>query len=625
MTNGATNPMLTHQQATSATSFLSVLSTVGRPSQATNANNPGSDQQSDADAATAQQQSRDAAQDTVPAQKPGVPLAAPFTDVAGTNLTILPVGRFHAVLSTANASSPVAGKSAKDQQATDSSTSQPSNAVTDNTQPVPVPVVATDIPAATTQSLAQSIAAIPAVATGTADAAAFNMPAAGNLVAQSTDPQPSVDTTPAKIADATEQQAPSVSIPIASTQPIAADSATTTEPRANKTENAPQTDASPAPALPTQAIAQNTNAQQSKDTSNSDAAGNASQGGTATPVRNSNDRSFFLPAAPGVFGVQAQNANQASSDDSKTSESTDNAKASGTDAAAATQSTNAAQNAAAQAALVSGVVLPAPQPLPNVNFAATTGFSLQASNKGSDSKVTDAGSTSTANGTSSTKNSSAQDSNSTPAAQTGGSANTQHAQADPSQNVAIAPKAMDAVVVPTSPVHVASQPLGTTGSDGKQHSADVPSATLPAAGEGLETAGSSGVNAAKLIQTLSETQMHVGMRSAEFGDISIRTAISQQQMVAQITVDHGDLGRAIAQHLPAAQSKLGDDLGLRAAIEVTQSGTGFSNEGGNAQQDQRSFARPLEVAGVLSTAETQSLTPRTAVEAENADRLDIRA
>lgn len=624
MTNGATNPMLTHQQPASATSFLSVLSTVRQPSQAINANNSGSDQQNDADAATAQQQSQDAAQDTVPAPKPGVTLAAPFTDVAGTNLTILPVGRFHAVLSTANATSPVAGKSAKDQPTTVPSTAQPATSVADNSQPIPVPVVATDIPAATAQAATQSIAAIPAGATATATAPAVNMPVAGNLAAQSTDrPQPSVDTTPGTTADATEQQTLTASTPVASTQPISADAATRTEPQANKTENATQTDASPAPALPFQPTPQDANAQQSNGASNSDPASNPSPAAAAAPVRNSNERSFFLPAAPGVFGIQAQDAHQASSDDSKTTDSTGNTNTSGADAAPATQSANAAQNAAAQATLVSGVVLPAPQPLPNVNFAATTGLSLQASNKATDGKVTDVGSMGTANGTSSTKNSSAQDSNSTPATQAQSSANTQHAQADPSQNVVITPKAMDAVAVPTAPVHVAAQ--ATTGTDGKQHSADVPTSTLPAAGEGLETAGSSGVNAAKLIQTLSETQMHVGMRSAEFGDISIRTAISQQQMVAQITVDHGDLGRAIAQHLPAAQTKLGDDLGLRAAIEVTQTGTGFSNERGNAQQDQRSFARPLEVAGVLSTAETQSLTPRTAVDAEIADRLDIRA
>ena len=132
--------------------------------------------------------------------------------------------------------------------------------------------------------------------------------------------------------------------------------------------------------------------------------------------------------------------------------------------------------------------------------------------------------------------------------------------------------------------------------------------------------------AAELIQTLSETQMQVGMHSAEFGDISIRTAVSQQQMVAQITVDHGDLGRAIALHAPAAQTKLGDDLGVRAAIQVTQSGMSFSHEHGSApQQDQRSLTRPVEAVDATSLADTESTIPRATLAAEDTDRLDIRA
>ncbi|MGA8940620.1 MAG: hypothetical protein WB439_15770, partial [Acidobacteriaceae bacterium] len=53
---------------------------------------------------------------------------------------------------------------------------------------------------------------------------------------------------------------------------------------------------------------------------------------------------------------------------------------------------------------------------------------------------------------------------------------------------------------------------------------------------GGEDASASGINAARVIQTMGQTEMHVGMHSNEFGNISIRTAISQQQMVAQISV-----------------------------------------------------------------------------------------
>jgi hypothetical protein len=97
-------------------------------------------------------------------------------------------------------------------------------------------------------------------------------------------------------------------------------------------------------------------------------------------------------------------------------------------------------------------------------------------------------------------------------------------------------------------------------------------------------------------------------------------------MVAQITVEHGDLGRAIALHAPAAQTKLGEDFGLHASIEVTQSGTGFSGERGNSpQQQQRAFAGVVQAESMMAPAEMENTSPRASAGTEGSDRLDIRA
>ncbi len=98
-----------------------------------------------------------------------------------------------------------------------------------------------------------------------------------------------------------------------------------------------------------------------------------------------------------------------------------------------------------------------------------------------------------------------------------------------------------------------------------------------------------GINSAKLIQTMGDTEMHVGMHSAEFGDISIRTLLNQQQMVAQISLDHSDLSHAIASHLSTVQAKLGEEYGLHASIEINNQGSPLSSGQGNSQQrDQQS-------------------------------------
>ena len=80
--------------------------------------------------------------------------------------------------------------------------------------------------------------------------------------------------------------------------------------------------------------------------------------------------------------------------------------------------------------------------------------------------------------------------------------------------------------------------------------------------DGDELTATTGINAAKLIQTMGQTGMNVAMRSNEFGNISIHTSVSQQQMLAQISLDHGDLSQALASHVSSVQTKLENESGL---------------------------------------------------------------
>ena len=134
---------------------------------------------------------------------------------------------------------------------------------------------------------------------------------------------------------------------------------------------------------------------------------------------------------------------------------------------------------------------------------------------------------------------------------------------------------------------VAGQSATTVASgagSGSAHAAkaqDLPASAQVAAGEGT---AASGINSAKLIQTMGETEMHVGMRSAEFGDISIRTSLNQQQMVAQISLDHSDLSQTISSHLSTMQTKLGEEYGLHASIEINNQGAPLSGGQGDSQQ-----------------------------------------
>ena len=205
----------------------------------------------------------------------------------------------------------------------------------------------------------------------------------------------------------------------------------------------------------------------------------------------------------------------------------------------------------------------------------------------------------------------------------------QHAQSDASQAALAASKSSDGTALQVQVI--GTQPTTHEAAAGHIRTDSPAEATrpssLPAEAQNADATTTSGINTARLIESMGETEMHVGMRSAEFGDISIRTAVSQQQVMAQISVDHSDLGKAISAHIPAMQEKLGGELGVRATVEVSQSGMSFSGERGYSSQQQAkaSSFRAVDEGNRPSAEAEHSVLRTTTLEAGNSYRLDIRA
>ncbi len=95
--------------------------------------------------------------------------------------------------------------------------------------------------------------------------------------------------------------------------------------------------------------------------------------------------------------------------------------------------------------------------------------------------------------------------------------------------------------------------------------------TLPP-GETNAGTESQPINAARVLQSMSGTEMRVGMHSQEFGSISIATLVTPGGVAAQIALDHGALSRALATHLPSIEDKLGSALGVSARVELRDGG-----------------------------------------------------
>jgi hypothetical protein len=90
------------------------------------------------------------------------------------------------------------------------------------------------------------------------------------------------------------------------------------------------------------------------------------------------------------------------------------------------------------------------------------------------------------------------------------------------------------------------------------------------------------VNTARLVQNINQSEMRVGMRSSEFGNISINTSATRDVVSAQISLDHGELAKALAAHLPEMQARLGGNQPMSVRIDMngTATGQGSGNSGG---------------------------------------------
>jgi len=158
--------------------------------------------------------------------------------------------------------------------------------------------------------------------------------------------------------------------------------------------------------------------------------------------------------------------------------------------------------------------------------------------------------------------------------------------------------------------------------------------TGEASAQAPEPPDTSTVNTASVLQRMNETEMRVAVHSVDFGAVSIRAALSPQQMMAQISVDHGDLGKELSIQAPAMEARLANELGFRATVQVNQSAMAFSGGGGNpGQSDQGSFKSAAAQNSMLPALQTESDAANLSIDAgllpafagNRSHRLDISA
>lgn len=140
------------------------------------------------------------------------------------------------------------------------------------------------------------------------------------------------------------------------------------------------------------------------------------------------------------------------------------------------------------------------------------------------------------------------------------------------------------------------------------------------------------INTARLIQNLHQSQIHVGIHSADFGNISIETSVSRSSLSAQISLDHPELAKVIADSIPQIHETLGPNqhLDIRIATSGQSNSTLDSHSGGsngNSQDAWRSGTTSRAGPGGFSSRGSPSMAieSRTwAVDTSDQSRLDVR-
>ena len=171
--------------------------------------------------------------------------------------------------------------------------------------------------------------------------------------------------------------------------------------------------------------------------------------------------------------------------------------------------------------------------------------------------------------------------------QSQGNSSQQGQSADPAQvnfanhTIAAVDHGQNASVVP--PLQTAPTQPAVAGHTAK--TADIPTPATIALPQAVPV-----INTAKLIQSMGQSEMRVGMRSNEFGNISISTSATRDLISAQISLDHGELARTLAAHLPEMQARLGGNQAMDVRIDMNGQamgqGAGRSPDMSNGSPDQ---------------------------------------
>jgi len=127
-------------------------------------------------------------------------------------------------------------------------------------------------------------------------------------------------------------------------------------------------------------------------------------------------------------------------------------------------------------------------------------------------------------------------------------------------------------------------------------------------------------HAARLVERLGQSELRLGVHAGELGKVDIRTSLGRTQFTAEISVERGELGRALTAELPSLHTRLAEQHLPAANITVQDYSAGASADQQGSQHN-RTFP-PMNVTSGGTEGDTALFAPM--IDAmEPTTRLDI--
>jgi hypothetical protein len=101
------------------------------------------------------------------------------------------------------------------------------------------------------------------------------------------------------------------------------------------------------------------------------------------------------------------------------------------------------------------------------------------------------------------------------------------------------------------------------------------------------------LHSARLLESLGQSELRVGLKMGDLGNVEIRTQLHHDQLRAEISVERGDLGHTLAAEMPALQQRLRDHDVPMASIVVNHQAAAGSGSFERGSQQQQQMATPM--------------------------------